>query len=62
MSQFKAFMYKIKKVFSATISEIEGRFRSSYAEVFCKKDALKFFAKFTGKHLCPSLFLIKLHA
>ena len=25
-------------------------------EVFCKKSALKNFAKFTGKHLCQSLF------
>ena len=27
-------------------------FRSSRPEVFCKKDVLKNFAKFTGKHLC----------
>ena len=26
-------------------------------EVFCKKDILKKFAKFTGTHLCQSLFL-----
>ena len=25
-------------------------------KVFCKKDVLKNFAKFTGKHLCQSLF------
>ena len=30
-------------------------------EVFCKKDVLRNFAEFTGKHLCQSLFLIKLH-
>ena len=30
--------------------------------VFCKKGVLKIFASFTGKHLCWSLFLIKLHA
>ena len=30
-------------------------FRSSRPEVFCKKDVLRNFAKFTGKHLCPSL-------
>ena len=29
-------------------------------EVFCKKGVLRNFAKFTGKHLCQSLFLIKL--
>ena len=36
--------------------------RSSRPEVFCKKDVLKNFAIFTGKHLCHSLFLIKLQA
>ena len=33
--------------------------RSSCPEVFCKKDALRNFAKFTGKHLCQNLFFIK---
>ena len=28
-------------------------------EVLCKKDVLRYSAKFTGKHLCQSLFLIK---
>ena len=28
-------------------------------EVFCKKGVLKIFAKFTGKHLCKSLFFNK---
>ena len=32
---------------------------SSRAEVFCKKGVLKNFAKFTGKHLRWSLFIIK---
>ena len=30
--------------------------------MFCKKGILRNFAKFTGKHLCRSLFLIKLEA
>ena len=30
--------------------------RSSRPEVFCKKGALKNFAKFTAKRLCQSLF------
>ena len=30
-------------------------FRISRPEVFCKKDVLRNFAKFTGKHLCQSL-------
>ena len=29
--------------------------RSSRPEVFCKKDVVKIFAKFTGKHLCQRL-------
>ena len=31
-------------------------------ELFYKKAVLKNFAIFTGRHLCYSLFLIKLHA
>ena len=37
-------------------SDLKG-FRSSHPEVFCKKGVLSNFAKFTGKHLCQSLFL-----
>ena len=33
--------------------------RSSLPEVFCKKGVLRNFAKFTGKHLCQSLFFNK---
>ena len=33
---------------------------SSRPEVFCKKGVLRNFAKFTGKHLCQSLFFQKL--
>ena len=36
--------------------------RSSRPEVFCKKGILRNFTKFTGKHQCQSLFLIKLEA
>ena len=36
--------------------------RSSCPEVSYKKDALRNFAKFTGKHLCQVSFLIKLQA
>ena len=36
------------------------RKRNSRPEVLAKKSALKKIAKFTGKHLCWSLFLIKL--
>ena len=34
-------------------------FRSSRPEVFCKKDVLRSFTKFTGKHLCQNLFCNK---
>ena len=33
--------------------------RSSRQDVFCKKSVLRNFAKFTGKHLCQSLYLNK---
>ena len=33
--------------------------RSSRLEVFCRKAVLRNFAKFTGKHLCQSLFFNK---
>ena len=34
--------------------------RNSRPEVFCEKGVLRNFAKFKGKHVCLSLFLIKL--
>ena len=33
--------------------------RSSHPGVFCRKGVLRNFAKFTGKHLCQSLFFNK---
>ena len=36
--------------------------RSSHWRCSIEKDVFKNFANFTGKHLCWSLFLIKLHA
>ena len=35
------------------------RDKSSRPDVFCKSGVLKNFAKFTGRHLCQSLFFIK---
>ena len=35
------------------------RHRSSRLDVFCRKGILRNFAKFTGKHLCQSLFFNK---
>ena len=37
-------------------------FQKQSTEVFCKKGVLKHFAKFTGKHLCQSLFSNKVAA
>ena len=39
---------------------IHFEYRTSPPEMFCRKCAYKNFAKFTVKHLCQSLFLIKL--
>ena len=36
-------------------------YRSSHQDVSCKKDVLRNFAKFTGKHLCQSLFFNKVY-
>ena len=37
-------------------------FQKQPLEVFCKNGILKNVLKFTGKHLCQGLFLIKLQA
>ena len=53
-SQKTLFFYKFHcyfEVFSATML-----FRNSRPEVIYKKDFLKHFAKFAGKHLCRTLF------
>ena len=41
------------------ISRKNSNYRSSRPEVFCKKGALRNFAKFTGKYLCQNLFFNK---
>ena len=38
----------------------DKRSRSSRPELFCKKDLLRNFAKFIGKHLCKSLVFNKI--
>ena len=40
--------------------DLLGLRRSSHRRCSVKKDVLKYFANFTGKHLCWSLFLITL--
>ena len=49
------FISKIRLQYSKLLLTV----RSSHPEVFCKKGILRNFAKFTGKHLCRSLFLNK---
>ena len=39
-----------------SVSAVILQYRSSRPEVFCKKGVFRNFAKFTGKHLCQSLF------
>ena len=51
-------------LFQVCLSKTQGYFmicisRSSRLEVFCTKGALRNCAKFTEKHLCQSLFFIK---
>ena len=42
------------------VKSILAMARSNRPEVLCKKDVLRNFAKFTGEHLCQSLFPVKL--
>ena len=48
------YFYKFAKSFHKVRTD-----RSSRPEVFCKKGVLRNFVKFTGKHLCQSLFFNK---
>ena len=47
-------------IFFVTFYPSWGWRRSSRRAVVCREGVLKNFAKFTGKHLCQNLFLIKL--
>ena len=51
-------MRHLKCIYS-TRCGLQTIFRSSGPEVFCKKDVLRNFAKFLGKHLCQSLLFNK---
>ena len=39
--------------------KVQANYESSCLEVICEKGVSKNFAKFTGKHLCQSLFFNK---
>ena len=45
--------------YNADVCKDPNDYRSSRPEVFCRKCVLKSFAKFTGKHVCQSLFFNK---
>ena len=55
----KTYILKKKKGFSWHHRISSALYRSSRPKVFCKKGVLRNFAKFTGKHLCESLFFNK---
>ena len=61
-SIFQAYFMKIFAAAKASLVFIKNRHRSSHSQMFFKIGTLKNFAIFTGKHLTPSLFLIKLQA
>ena len=44
---------------ASTNWEVAKLYRSSRPEVFCKRDVLKNFPKFTGKELCQRFFFNK---
>ena len=56
LNSSKSFLMKEKTHFFVSHHK---NLRSSRLEVYCKKDVLRNFAKFTGKHLCQSLFFNK---
>ena len=48
--------------FSGALRALSNIYKSIRRKVFCKKDVAKTFANVTGKHLCWSLFLMKLQS
>ena len=51
--------YFTKKIQTSPPQTKLACFRNSRPVVFCEKGVLRNFAKFTGKHLCQSLFFNK---
>ena len=49
----------LREDFKARGIEYSLPLENSFPEVFCRKGVLRNFAKFTGKHLCQSLFFNK---
>ena len=61
-SLFKAYFMKSFAAAKSSLVFIKNRCRGSRSHMFFKIGVLKNFTIFTGKHLCWSLFLIKLQA
>ena len=57
---FIAYRTPAKLRFLYNVNVRLNHFRSSLSQMFFKIGILKYFTNFTGKHLCWSLFLIKL--
>ena len=58
--QFFSIFWKMKRLYlSLLLLSFSIISRSSRPEVFCKKAVLRSVTKFTGKHLCLSLFFNK---
>ena len=55
--KFANFLWK--PLVAASFFRVWACLRSSLPEVFCKKGVPRNFTKFTGKHLCQSLFFNK---
>ena len=53
---------KIRQVSSIMISKSNGKGQKQPPEVFYEKKFFKNFTIFTGKHLCWSIFLVKMEA
>ena len=49
-------LLQIARQNNQNIHQLRLIYRSSRPEVFCEKGVLRNFAKFTGQHLCQSLF------
>ena len=51
-------MFKVNKLMQKLLKPAKevNLIRTSHPNAFCKKGVVKIFAKFSGKHLCQSLF------
>ena len=54
--KFSGYNFRNKNCISTISIDTFIQYWSSRPEVFCEKDVLRNFTKFSGKHLCQSLF------